>query len=347
MRHLLLPFLILIGLTASAQVRITNVRASLNTEGILVMQYDVQGIATDDSVYVAVNGLKSGRLSPITITGDMGRRVTAGVGKTIYWDIVKDAYKINEQLVVTVLVKLARGRLPQSAPTVGAAGRTRIQEPIAQTDPEQIRATPNPPLLTNKPIADPNISPVKQVETKNLDVEPASKKDQPNKVAAVPAKPVVPKPAPAPVSVERKGGGPANALLSALAPGVGNIFVQPGHKIGARPVVTLAYVGLLFYGISQHSQSQKYYTEYKALPSSTEQTNADAAYAKANNANHTAILCVGGAVAIWAVDVTATLLRGLKNQRMGNSSSQITPPRTQFSVATIGTAPVLTFKHTF
>ncbi len=345
MRHLLLPLLILIGLTASAQVRITNVRASLNTDGVLVMQYDVQGIATDDSVYVAVNGLKSGRLSPITITGDAGRRVTAGIGKTIYWDIVKDAYKINEQLVVTVLVKLARGRLPQSAPTVGAAGRTRTQEPIAQADPEQIRITPNPPLVTNKPGTDLNVSPAKQVETKNLDVEPAPKKDQSDKVAAIPKKPVAPKPAPA--SVERKGGGPANALLSALAPGIGNIFVQPDHKIGARPVITLAYVGLLFYGISQHSQSQKYYTDYKALPQFTEQTNADAAYAKANNANHTAILCVGGAVAILAVDVTATLLRGLKNQRMGNSSSQLAPPRTQFSVATIGTAPVLTFKHTF
>lgn len=342
MRPFLLTLLILVSLTASAQVRVSNVRVSLNAEGMLVTQYDVQGIATDDSVYMAVNGLKSGRLIPINLTGDLGRKMVAGTDKTIYWDIVKDAYKINEDVVVTILIKLARGRLPQSAPTAGASGRARAGNPvaIAQTDPEPVFTAPIQSTPVSKPASETISSSTKTVETKNLDVDPVPKKEPSARVAAA-------RQATSTTSVVKKGGGPANALLSALAPGIGNIFVQPDHKIGVRPAITVAYAGLLIYGLSQRSQSQKFYNDYKALPRFTEQSTADAAYAKANSSNHTAILCTAGAVAIWAIDVTATLLRGLQNQRSGNISIRWTPPRTQFSVAAVGTTPVLTIRHTF
>lgn len=372
MRQLFFLFALL-GLTqvAQGQARVSNVRFSLNTDGILVTQYDVQGIAANDSVYLVANGLKSGKITPITINGDLGRRVGAGVGKTIYWDIVKDGYKINEDVIVTVLVKLVAGRLPQSAPTVGEVGTMRPTSPVANVQPVQqppvpksmptqtppvkteetkvVRTEPAKPVETKKADMPPNLTqtPV-TTQVKNLDVDPAPKKNEPAKVVAATPKPVSPvvKPTtPPPTKVVRKGGGPANALVSALLPGVGNIFVQPGHRVGMRPVVTLAYVGLLAYGVSQHSQSQTAYDAYKALPIYTEQATADDAYAKANNANHTAILCVAGAVTIWAIDVTATLLRGIKNQREGGISSR--PPRTQFSIATVGPTPVLTFRHQF
>ncbi|GAB4035630.1 hypothetical protein [Spirosoma jeollabukense] len=343
MRPLHLTLLFLISLTASAQVRVSNVRVSLNAEGMLVTQYDVQGIASEDSVYVAINGLKSGRLTPISLTGDLGRKVAAGTDKTIYWDIVKDAYKINEDVVVTVLIKLARGRLPQSAPMAGASGRARAGNPvaIAQTDPEPAAVAPVQSTPVSKPTSGTIAGSAKTVETKNLDVDPAPKKEPSARVAAARQA------TSSNTSVVKKGGGPANALLSALAPGIGNIFVQPDHKIGVRPAVTVVYAGLLIYGLTQRSQSQKDYNEYKALPRFTEQGIADAAYTKANNANHTAILCTAGAVAIWAIDVTATLLRGLQNQRSGSVSTRWTPPRTQVSIAAVGTTPVVAIRHKF
>jgi len=118
------------------------------------------------------------------------------------------------------------------------------------------------------------------------------------------------------------GGGPANALISAVLPGIGNIFVQPRHKVGLRPLVTAAYAGLLIYGLNRRAESNRQYALYK--DERLQQADlAQPLYDKANAANRLYLVAARTAALIWAVDVTATLLRGLRNnsQRRRLSSS--------------------------
>lgn len=200
-RFLFLFALLWVTHAAQAQVRVNNVRFTLNNSGVLETQYDIQGIASSDSVYLVANGQQSGKLTPITVSGAVGRRVTAGTSKTIYWDIVKDGYKINEEVTVTVLVKLASGRLPQSAPTIGEAGSTRLTAPVAIVQPiEQPPVTQQPPVVQQPPVDKPaapqpepvktddvksvRSEPVKAPENKNVAVTTTPKKDEPTKEAA-------------------------------------------------------------------------------------------------------------------------------------------------------------------
>lgn len=108
------------------------------------------------------------------------------------------------------------------------------------------------------------------------------------------------------------GGGPANALISAALPGIGNIFVQPRHKVGLRPLVTATYAGLLIYGLAQRAESNRQYARYKDERILNLET-AQPFYDKANAANRRYLVAARTAALIWAVDVTATLLRGLRN----------------------------------
>ncbi len=124
---------------------------------------------------------------------------------------------------------------------------------------------------------------------------------------AVPTIPPPPKP----------GGGPTNALISALVPGIGNAFVQPRKpngkvRFGLRPLVTVAFYGLLGYGISQKLAANEEYDLYK---NSLREQLARPHFAAANEAHHRYYLTTRAAAVIWLTDVTATFLRGLKNDR--------------------------------
>lgn len=104
------------------------------------------------------------------------------------------------------------------------------------------------------------------------------------------------------------GGGPAYALLSVAAPGIGNIFVQPNRKVGLRPLITGAYAGLLVYGLVQKSRSNRAYDDYLTLLN-------DSDYAEANQLHHQHLLATWAAVALLVTDVTYTFLRGRKNEK--------------------------------
>ncbi|GAA4450194.1 hypothetical protein GCM10023189_10540 [Nibrella saemangeumensis] len=108
------------------------------------------------------------------------------------------------------------------------------------------------------------------------------------------------------------GGGPANALVSALLPGVGNIMVQPGKKIGLRPAITVAYGGLLIYGILQKSHSNQQYDKYMA---SQNEAAAQPFYDEANSAHQRYFLATRAAALIWAADVVYTFIRGTQNEK--------------------------------
>jgi hypothetical protein len=124
------------------------------------------------------------------------------------------------------------------------------------------------------------------------------------------------------------GGGPANALLSVLAPGVGSIFVQPNRKIGLRPLLTGAYVGLWIYGLTRRSQSIDRYDLY------TNHLNR-ADYTDANQLHHQYLVASWSAVAVLLTDVTYTFLRGRKNERLQQAARQ------RVAIRYLGTTPTV------
>jgi hypothetical protein len=113
--------------------------------------------------------------------------------------------------------------------------------------------------------------------------------------------------------------GPAWALLSAVAPGVGNIFVQtPRPRIGFRPLITLTCYGLLGYGLMERQKSLDMYDTY------LEQKNVTAGepyYQTANQHHQRYYLATRGAVLVTAIDVVLTFVRGLRNSRQPNQLS--------------------------
>ncbi|MBO0935275.1 hypothetical protein J2I47_01815 [Fibrella sp. HMF5335] len=141
------------------------------------------------------------------------------------------------------------------------------------------------------------------------------------------------------------GGGPTNALLSVLAPGVGTIFVQPNRKIGLRPLLTGAYVGLWIYGLARKSQSTDRYDLY------TRQLNwAD--YTEANQLHHQYLVASWAAVALLLTDVTYTFLRGRKNEQLKRAARQrvgvrYSLPRSLLAVGGVGTTPTIGIRVSF
>lgn len=144
---------------------------------------------------------------------------------------------------------------------------------------------------------------------------------------------------PPPPPVTKLGGGPGYALLSVVLPGVGNIFVQPNRKIGLRPLVTVSYLGLLAYGLSQKSQSNKQYDLYNAQ---LNESDAQPYYDAANQYHQRYYLATRAAAVLMLTDVTFTLLRGIRNQRL-----QRTQPSNRLSLQYFGATPTLAFRRTF
>ncbi len=131
-----------------------------------------------------------------------------------------------------------------------------------------------------------------------------------------------------PIQPGSVGGGPIYALLSAVAPGVGNIFVQPNKKVGLRPLLTGAYVGLIVYGLVRKNQADKQYDLY------TRQLHP-ADYAEANRLHHQYLVASWTAAALLLTDVTYTFLRGRKNEK------QRQPVRPSVAFNYVGTTPTV------
>jgi hypothetical protein len=115
--------------------------------------------------------------------------------------------------------------------------------------------------------------------------------------------------------------GPAWALLSALAPGIGNAFVQtPKPKLGLRPLVTVAAYGLLIYGAGQQGEAAQAYDNYE-LSGSAE--IGEPFYQKANAAHQRYYIATRAAAVIWLTDIALTAIRGIKNQRVARQPSPV------------------------
>jgi hypothetical protein len=117
----------------------------------------------------------------------------------------------------------------------------------------------------------------------------------------------------------RRYAGPAWALLSAVAPGIGNIFVQtPRPRVGLRPLITLGCYGLIGYGLMERQKSLDVYADYQ------NQKNLIAGepyYQLANQHHQRYYLATRGAVLVTAIDVVLTFVRGLRNSRQPNQFS--------------------------
>jgi hypothetical protein len=109
-------------------------------------------------------------------------------------------------------------------------------------------------------------------------------------------------------------GAPSNALLSVVVPGLGGYFVEK-NKIRSI-ATTISTLGLLGYGITQKNLSDKYYAEYNE---STQPSDIENLYNKANNAHHKYFISTRVAAGIWIFDIIWVTIRGIQNKKESES----------------------------
>ncbi|MGA0559177.1 hypothetical protein ACO2Q8_21140 [Larkinella sp. VNQ87] len=137
-------------------------------------------------------------------------------------------------------------------------------------------------------------------------------------------------------------GGPEFALLSMVAPGVGNIFVQaPKPVIGHRLAVTAACYGLLAYGLIERKKSRD---EYAIYEQQRNRTIAQPYYDRANDHHHRYFIATRVAGAIWITDVVATFIKGLQNQKQRSKTAE---PKVSLRPGYQSGHPVAVLKYNF
>lgn len=121
--------------------------------------------------------------------------------------------------------------------------------------------------------------------------------------------------------------GPGWAGLSAVLPGVGNMFVHrsetgsPKLRVGVRPVATVGFYGLLLYGLNQRRLSQAWFMAYKQQKNAT---NGEPFYQMANQYHRRYYVASRAAALIWATDVTLTLVQGFRNRHAARKRAAVT-----------------------
>ena len=341
MRLLVVFFLgLLLALPGWAQQRVTNVRVRVVDSVQLEIKYDLMTTRPGDSLYIEVRSRLRGALTilPNFVRGDIGTRLVAGSDRRILWDALANGYSLNEEIQAKVLVKT--GAVPIASTPVATAPPVVLRPTVPSPKPEPI---PDRPSRTN-PVANTEPAAKPELPTTRPDVNKPAARPSPFALDTVPAQPQQPpvvaaKPLPRqPVvvtdtvvqptdsntdaaraetdTVRRRRGryaGPAWALVSAIAPGIGNIFVQtPKPKVGFRPLLTVGCYGLIAYGLAERQKALDQYAIYE------EQKNMAAGepyYQTANGHHHTYFLATRGAIVVAAVDVIATFIRGLSNSR--------------------------------
>ncbi|WP_420147141.1 hypothetical protein [Spirosoma sp.] len=284
--RLLLAFCLslLFGLTSRAQERVRNVRIQTIDSSQIQIWYDLVEARPGDSIYVQMESRVRGpiRMLPEFVRGDIGKRVLAGSNRRIVWDALANGYPLNEEIRATVLVMASlQATANQPISTTGGQG-TDVTSTNAATRSKDAET----PVAANPRSGQRN-------EATSMD-EVRSRRT--------------------------RYAGPAWALLSAVAPGVGNIFVQtPRPKVGFRLLLTTGFYSLLTYGLTERQKSLDQYALYE------QQKNRAAGepyYQAANNHHHTYFLTTRGAVVIAAADVVFTFIRGLRNGRLQRDSQR-------------------------
>ncbi len=340
--RLLLLFIIglLLTMTSQAQERVRNVRIRAVDSAQLEIRYDLVNFLPGDSVYFDIRSRLRGTLliAPQFVRGDIGTRLTAGSDRHIIWNAMANGYPLNEEVQAKVYVKTNAISIDAAAPEPMVVVRqpaetisptTTPPEPIAVTSPnptEPAAATQNPTDSRRRRrkqatvvLADPSQPKPTQPSgtTPPIQQRPIPPQQLP------PVQPAEPNPSTEidPVPKTRYAG-PAWALLSVVAPGIGNIFVQtPKPKVGFRPLLTVACYGLVAYGLTERQKSNDEYAVYE------EQKNLVAGepyYNTANASYHNYFLATRGAIVIAAADVILTFFKGLRNGREARQVQGIT-----------------------
>lgn len=311
---LLFSVSLLLAVPGWAQERVRNVRIQVVDGERLEILYDMITARPGDSVYVEVHSRGRGdlRLLPQFVRGDVGERLTAGSNKRIVWEAIANGYSLNEDVQATVFVKT--GLVPVRSPVAQAAPVAGQPSPLA-TAPVAVTLTPPRSRRIKAPKS-------ARLATDSVAAEPESAQPTtPLPQDQVPPNPPMMQPAePARIMTadtlpvrKIRYAGQAWAFLSAVAPGVGNIFVQtPRPKIGLRPLVAVSCYGLLAYGLTERQKAQEQYTLYEGQKNSAA---GEPYYQTANEHHHQYFLATRGALVVAAADVILTFFKGLHNSQ--------------------------------
>ncbi len=280
-------------LSATAQNRVSTIRFRSIDSARLEIQYDLLNTRPGDSIYVQIRSRIRGilRIRPELIQGDIGMNVPAGSDRRVVWNARANGYTLNEEIRVSVLIRT-------HVPIAAARRASRPSQPTASQVPAANPATPKSAVTP---------APTEPVQT------------PPTPTTAITAAPATPsnssdtEAAPASTRSSNRYVGPAWALLSAVAPGIGNIFVQtPRPRVGFRPIVFATTYSLILYGLKEKRDADAAYALYEQQRNSTV---AEPYYQTANTHYHRYYIATRGAIAIAAADVVLTFLRGLNNNR--------------------------------
>jgi hypothetical protein len=141
-------------------------------------------------------------------------------------------------------------------------------------------------------------------------------------------------------------GGPSNAFLSLLVPGLGDYYVDldKEKQLFEPYYITVATYGMLLLGYSYKVESNKSYDEYH---NATDQTTMDRAYDAANQANHTFIICTSIGATIWAADIAWVAYKGFKNRKEQRAGFAYKKYETQYYASYIPNGFQFNFKIKF
>ncbi|GAB3785403.1 hypothetical protein GCM10028818_46950 [Spirosoma horti] len=323
------------ALSGRAQERVRNVRIRVADSSQLEIRYDLINTRYGDSVYFEVRSRVRGalRISPEFVRGDFGFRITAGSDRRIIWNALANGYSLNEEIQAKVFLKTGLTPLPgqQAEPEPIVSQKPAVTTPVstlaaskpAQRESVAVTESPSSPapqykktkrgrptvVLADSASRQPSpavpapavvSTPVPQVTTPRT--EPS--------VQSAPTSPVT-EPSNEPRSARRRYVGPAWALVSVVAPGIGNIFVQtPKPKIGLRPLLTVGCYGLLVYGFMERQKANDAYAIYEQQKN---MTAGEPYYKTANDHHHTYFMATRGALVVAAADVILTFIKGVRN----------------------------------
>ncbi|SFC31360.1 hypothetical protein [Spirosoma endophyticum] len=287
-----------------AQERVSHVQIRVIDSSQLEIRYDLLAIRPGDSIYFNVQSRLRGNLqiAPEFVRGDVGKQITSGTERRIVWDALANGYALNEEIRATVLVKtgspITANQLTSPAPIAAA------QPPVAAP---KVEVAPTTPSIVTESVNEPKpVTPERSIVSvpEQTNVQPAETK-------------------PLPAREERQQKtryvGPAWALLSAVAPGIGNIFVQtPKPKVGIRPLLTVGCYGLVVYGLMERQKSQDNYAIYSVQKN---MTAGEPYYQMANMHHQRYFLATRGAIVLAAADVILTFIRGVRNTKLQKASS--------------------------
>ncbi len=346
--RLLLTFFLCVAavLSGQAQERVRNVRMQVTDSSQLEIRYDLVNTRPGDSVYVEVRSRSRGvlRMLPEFVRGDIGSWLTAGSDRRIIWNALANGYSLNEEIQVKVLVKtglpvssakptptepavvpkpavitpIATGPKPEAVPPkTTQAESVVVTQPTATANEPAVVQKPTPHPKTTKP-GRPSVFVVDSIPTQPAPPVVSTPTPRPTTPQTEPViQPTAPTPATAVDTVRRRKmryAGPAWALLSAVAPGIGNIFVQmPKPKIGLRPLLTVGCYGLLVYGFMERQKSQDDYATYEQQKN---MTAGEPYYKTANDHHQHYFLATRGALVVAAADVILTFIRGVSNSQL-------------------------------